>query len=62
MCSLILRVCKHGGDVTQFLIDYVLSHVHFDWLVGNVSMYHQDLSSRSKQTAFSIICPIIFKK
>ena len=57
-----MRVCKHGCDITQILIGYELSDVHFDWLVGNMSMYQENqFQSRSIQTAISFICQIIFQ-
>jgi len=56
-------VCKHSCDITQILIGYELSDVGFDWLVGNMSVYQENLlCSRSKQTTFSFICQIIFEK
>ena len=36
-------VCKHSRDITQILIVYELSHVGFDWLVGNMSVYQENL-------------------
>ena len=33
-----MRVWKHGYDITQILIGYVLSDVRFDWLVGYKSV------------------------
>ena len=51
-----MRVCKHGCDITQILIGYVLSEVHFYWLVGNMSVYQESLfQSRSKKQHFPSI-------
>ena len=55
-----MRVCKHGWDITRILIGYVLSDAHFYWLVGDAS--ENLFQSRSKYTAFSFICRIVFKK
>ena len=45
-----MRVWKHGCDITRILIGYVLSDTRFDWLVGNMSMYQENLfQSRSKK-------------
>ena len=50
-------------DITRILIGYVLSDACFDWLVGNISAYQENVNrSRSKQTAFFFICRIIFEK
>ena len=58
-----MRVCKHGCDTTRILIGYVLSDARFDWLVGNMSEYQENLfQSRSKKPAFSFICRIMFEK
>ena len=38
-----MRVWQHGHDITQILIGYVLSHAHFDWLVGNMNVYQENL-------------------
>ena len=38
-----MRVCKHGCGITGILIGYVLSDVLFDWLVGNMSVYQENL-------------------
>ena len=47
---------KHSCDITQILIGYELSDVGFDWLVGNMSVYQENLlCSRSKQTTFSFM-------
>ena len=46
-----MRVCKHGCDITRILIGYVLSDARFHWLVGNMSVYQENLDlfqSRSK--------------
>ena len=44
-----MKACKHGCDITQILIGYVLSDAHFDWLVGNTSVYQENLfQSRTK--------------
>ena len=44
-----MRVGKHGCDITQILIGYVLSDAHFDWLEENVSAYQENLfRSKSK--------------
>ena len=41
----------------------MLSYARFDWLVGNVRVYQENLSqSRSKKTAFFFICRITFEK
>ena len=51
-----MRVCKHGCDITQILIGYVLSEVHFYWLVGNMSVYQESpFQSRSKKQHFPSI-------
>ena len=43
-----MRVCKHGCDIIRILIGYVLSDAHFDWLVGNMSVYQENVfQSRS---------------
>jgi len=58
-----MRVCEHGCDITRILNDYVLSDARFDWLIVNMSAYQENLSpSRSKQTASSFICRIIFEE
>ena len=50
------HVCKHDYDITLILIGYVLLDINFDWLVGNLSVYQENLfQSRSKKTAFSFI-------
>ena len=39
-----MRVSKHGCGITRILIGYVLSHARFfDWLVGNMSVYQENL-------------------
>ena len=38
-----MRVCKRGCDISRILIGYVLSDVHFDWLVGNMSLCQENL-------------------
>ena len=58
-----MRVWKHGCDITQILIGYVLSDARFDWLLGNMSVFKENLfQSRSKKPAFSFICRMIFKE
>ena len=58
-----MRVSKHSCNITGILIGYVLSDARFDWLVGNMNVYQENLfQSRSKKTAFSFICLIIFEK
>ena len=58
-----MRVCKHSCNITLILIGFVLSDLHFDWLVGNMIVYEENLfHSRSKKTAFSFICQSIFEK
>ena len=37
-----MRVRKHGSDIMQTLIGYVLSDARFDWPVGNMRAYQQD--------------------
>lgn len=37
------EVCRHSCDITQILMAYGLSDVHFDWLVGNMSVYQENL-------------------
>ena len=45
-----IRVWKHDCDITRILIGYVLSDARFDWLVGTMSMYQENLfQSRSKK-------------
>ena len=39
-----MRVCKHGCDITQILIGYVLSDAHFDWLVVNECVSRKSMS------------------
>ena len=58
-----MRVWKHGCDITRSLIGYVLSEVRFDWLVGNVNVYQENLFQlrRKKKPAFSFTCQIIFE-
>ena len=48
-----MRVWKHGCDIPRILIGHhVLSDARFDWLVGNMSMYQENLfQSRSKKTS-----------
>ena len=49
--------------ITRILIGYVLSDSYFDWFLGNMSTYQENqFQSRSKYTAFSFTCQIIFKK
>ena len=43
----LMRVCKHGCDITRSLIGYVLSDAHYDWLVGNLSA-NQENTFRSR--------------
>ena len=38
-----MRVWKHGCDITRILIGYMPSDVRFDWLVGNMSVYQENL-------------------
>ena len=38
-----MKVWKHGCDITRFLIGSVFSDVRFDWLVGNMSVYQENL-------------------
>ena len=58
-----MRVCKHSCDITQILIGYVLSDAPFDWMLGNMGMYEENLfQSRSEKTASSFICRINFEK
>ena len=46
-----MRAWKHGCDITQILIGYVLSDARFDWLVGNMSVYQENLfQSKGKQS------------
>ena len=37
-----MRVSKHGSDITQTFIGYVLSDARFDWPVGNMSVYQEN--------------------
>ena len=37
-----MRVRKHGRDITQTFIGYVLSDARFDWPVGNMSFYQEN--------------------
>ena len=47
-----MRVCKHSCDISQILIGYVLSDVHFDWLGGNMSVCQENLfQSKSEKTS-----------
>ena len=58
-----MRVWKQGCDITRTLIGYVLSDASFDWLVGNMSVYEENLfQSRIKKSSISVICRIILKK
>ena len=44
-----MRICKYGCDFTRILIGFVLSDARFDWLVGNMNVYLNNLSRpRSK--------------
>ena len=46
-----MRVCKHGCDITRILIGYVLSDARFNWLVGNLTVYQENsFQSSSKNT------------
>ena len=46
-----MRVCKHGCDITRIWIGYMQSDARFDWLVGNMSVYQENLfQSRSTKT------------
>lgn len=46
-----MRVCRHGCNITLILIGFVLSDAHFDWLVGYMIVYEENLfHSRSKKT------------
>ena len=56
-----MRVWKRGCDFAQISIGYVLSDKPFDWLVGNMSVYQENLFQSSKNQAFSFICEIIFE-
>ena len=48
---------------SQILIGYVLSDVRFDWLVGNTSVYQENLFNQEvKKIAFSFTCQVIFEK
>ena len=38
-----MRVRKHGCDVTRILIGYMPSDACFDWLVGSMSVYQENL-------------------
>ena len=63
VCTLSLGVYKHGSDITRILIGYVLSDLRFDWLVGNMGVFQENLLySRSKKLTFCFICQIIFEK
>ena len=59
-----MTVWKHGCDITRILIGYVLSDARIDWLVGNISVYQENLfqSKSKKNPAFSFTCGIIFEK
>ena len=47
-----MKVCKRGCDISRILIGYVLSDVHFDWLVGNMSLCQENLfQSKSEKTS-----------
>ena len=35
--------CDKGCDITRILIGYVLSDARFDWLVGNMIVYQENL-------------------
>ena len=38
-----------ASDITQILIGYVSSRAHFNWLLGNMSLYKENLfQSKSK--------------
>ena len=55
-----MRVCKHGCEITRILISYVLSDARFDWLVGNMSVYQENLfQSRSEKKNFGGVGRII---
>ena len=46
-----MRVCKHGCDITRIFIGYLLSDARFDFLVGNMSVYQENLfQSRGRRT------------
>ena len=38
-----VRVCEHGCEITRILIGNVLSDECFDWLVGKMSAYQENL-------------------
>ena len=47
-----MRICKHGCDITRILIGYALWDARFDWLVGYMSVYQENLfQSRSKKNS-----------
>ena len=57
-----MRVCKHGCIITLILIGFVLSDVHFDWLVGNMIMYEENLfHSRSKKQHFPLFVKLFLR-
>ena len=58
-----MRVRKHGYDITRILIGYVLSDVHFDWLVGNNEhVSRKSVSIKKLRSRFFLICRIVFEK
>ena len=38
-----MREWKHGCDIRRILIGYVLSDARFDWLVGNMNVYQENV-------------------
>ena len=46
----VMRVWKHGYDITRILIGDVLSDARFNWPLGNVSVCQENLfQSRNKK-------------
>ena len=57
-----IRVCKHRCDITRILIGYVLSDARFDWLLGNRSVYQENLfQSRSKKKHFPSFVELLLR-
>ena len=57
-----MRVCKNGCDITRILIGYVLSDARFDWLLGNTSVYQENLfQARIKKTSIFLHLSNYFK-
>ena len=63
-----MRVWKHGRDITQILIGYVLSDLRFDWSLGNKIMsvcqenLFQSRRQQQQQQQQLLLTPYTWKK